>query len=87
MGLAEVEAFLAALPIGGAADIPEPLPEIAAWRPNLYREAHQVTLFGAAKTGKSTLLNSLLGADLVPIHPARSAGYVTPVRYGRTRDR
>jgi GTPase SAR1 family protein len=54
---------------------------IVDFRSVLWREAFQVTFFGTFKSGKSTLLNALLGADILPTRVLRATGTVTRIHY------
>ena len=48
------------------------------------RRDFRITLFGAAKTGKSSLLNGLIGADLLATRAFRTHRAVTEVCFGTT---
>lgn len=57
------------------------LRSVARSRDDLPRPERQVTFFGAFKAGKSTLLNSLIGAPLLPTRVNRATGVVTRIRF------
>ncbi|MGI8554637.1 MAG: dynamin family protein [Dehalococcoidia bacterium] len=57
------------------------LQEITASVDRLHRAELRVAFFGAVKTGKSTLLNALLGARLLPSRANRATGVATTISY------
>jgi len=56
------------------------LRSIVSYRRTLWRPERQITFFGAFKAGKSTLLNSLIGASLLPTRVNRATGVAVKVR-------
>jgi GTP-binding protein EngB required for normal cell division len=48
----------------------------------LLRPTRQLTLLGTFKAGKSTLLNALLGAEVLPVRVLRATGVVTRIAAG-----
>src|SRR5579872_7497450 len=50
--------------------------------PELRREERRVVFFGAFKAGKSSLLNALIGAPVLPARAQRTAGAVVSIRHG-----
>lgn len=73
--------FAASLP-----DLPEAarslLQPLDDARSALRRPGRRITVFGAFKTGKSSLINALAGAPILPVHARRGTGAVSRVRYG-----
>ncbi len=61
-----------------ARDLLRPLLDL---RPLLQRPTRQITVLGTFKTGKSSLLNALLGEDVLPARVLRATGAVTRLRY------
>lgn len=57
------------------------LQPIIDFRQTLWREALQVTFFGSFKSGKSTLINALAGADILPTRVLRATGGITHLHY------
>ncbi|HEX6509749.1 MAG TPA: dynamin family protein [Chloroflexota bacterium] len=57
---------------------------IAAIRSELSAPLRRITVLGAAKTGKTSLLNALLGAPVLPVLAYRSLSAVTVIEYGTT---
>lgn len=49
----------------------------------LRRTNRQVTFFGAFKAGKSTLLNALIGQNLLPSRTNRATGVITAITYSQ----
>mgnify|MGYP001269081858 CR=1 FL=1 len=80
--LQSLEPFFA-VSSGDASDSIRPLLEsLADFRQFLLRRERQITFFGAFKAGKSTLLNALIGAALLPTRTNRATGVVTIIQYG-----
>jgi hypothetical protein len=79
--LQTLESFFAALPGGSPGGAPELLRPLAVMREELRRRQRRIVFLGAAKTGKSSLLNGLLGAPLLPVRSYRSLGAVTSIGY------
>lgn len=67
------------------AQVPPPLrpllQQLATFRPILWRADMQITFVGAFKSGKSTLINALLGADILPTRVLRATGSTTRIGY------
>ena len=67
-------------------DVPDSVRALLASLPDLeqllWREQRQITFFGAFKAGKSSLLNALIGAALLPVRTNRATGVVTTIQYG-----
>lgn len=57
------------------------LQPVVDFRRVLWREEIQVTFFGSFKSGKSTLINAVVGADLLPTRVLRATGGITRIRY------
>jgi ribosome biogenesis GTPase A len=70
----------------GPEDAPEDAQGILApvleLQTGLRREERRVTFFGAFKAGKSTLLNALIGAPVLPARTHRTARSIATIRYG-----
>jgi hypothetical protein len=85
MGYSELNrltSLLAAIPPIAQTDLSDVLNPISHWGAQLDRVECRVTLFGAAKTGKSSVLNGLIGAPLLAARAFRTNRAVTEVRYG-----
>ncbi len=76
-----IETFLASLPTQ-AEQIPNELRDVARLARELRREEFRIVFFGAAKAGKSTLLNRLIGIDLIPVQGFRTSPTLARLRYG-----
>ncbi len=74
--------LLADVPAITHTDLSDVLSPIARFGAQLGRAEFRVTLFGAAKTGKSSVLNALIGARLLATRAFRTNRAVTEVRYG-----
>ncbi|NJP04364.1 MAG: hypothetical protein HC837_01390 [Chloroflexaceae bacterium] len=59
------------------------LQTIADYRAILPRPERHIAFFGSFKTGKSTLINALLGAEIVPTRVLRATGVVTCMGYAQ----
>lgn len=81
--LQTLEPFFSALPVDSVDGVPEVLRPIAELHGHLQRSECRITFAGAVKTGKSSILNALLGASVLPVHAYRSLGAVTVIEYGR----
>jgi ethanolamine utilization protein EutP (predicted NTPase) len=46
----------------------------------LERHEHHIVFWGTFKSGKSTLLNALMGSDVVPVRVLRATGTITSIR-------
>lgn len=57
------------------------LQPILDFRSVLWRDELQVTFLGMFKSGKSTLLNALMGADILPTRVLHATGSVTRISY------
>jgi hypothetical protein len=69
-------------PLDGAPDhIKTLLQPVVDFRSVLWRSPLHITFFGTFKSGKSTLLNALLGADILPTRVLRATGTVTRIGY------
>ncbi|MGI8827888.1 MAG: dynamin family protein [Chloroflexota bacterium] len=79
-----VQSFIAGMPPVPRGAVSPFLQSVRDLGAQFSRKERRVTIFGATKTGKSSLLNALLGAGLLPTRPYRRAGTVTTVRYGST---
>lgn len=80
--VSRVERFVSSMPPSGltvARDILEPILEMAR---RLSDPVFRVTVLGASKTGKSSLLNLLIGADLLPVRGFGTFDLPIDVRYG-----
>ncbi len=60
----------------------ELLKPIADMRSTMRCPRRQVTFFGVFKTGKTTLLNALIGTPVLPMRANRATGVITRIRYG-----
>lgn len=83
--LSELDGFFDRAPLDAPND-DEPftrlLQPVLELREELRRSERRIAFFGAFKSGKSTLLNALIGAPLLPVRAHRATGVVTTVRYG-----
>jgi GTP-binding protein EngB required for normal cell division len=66
-------------------NIPDLLPKyeksILTVRRLLQRQTVNITFFGTFKAGKSTLINAILGENLLPSRANRATGVITKIRY------
>src|SRR5690349_846945 len=53
-------------------------------RSSLHDPERRITVFGAFKTGKSSLINALAGAPLLPVRAQEGTRTVTEIRYAPT---
>jgi ethanolamine utilization protein EutP (predicted NTPase) len=80
--LEPLETFFSTLPIHPVDGVPEVLRPLVELHSRLRRPERRVTFLGAVKTGKSSLLNGLLGATVLPALSYRSLATVTEIEYG-----
>jgi len=66
-------------------NIPDLLPKyeksILTVRQLLQRQTVNITFFGTFKAGKSTLINAIMGENLLPSRANRATGVITKIRY------
>lgn len=77
-----LESYFSALPVDSVDGVPEVLRPLVELRGRLYRSECRMTFLGAVKTGKSSILNALLGADVLPVLAYRSLSAVSVIQYG-----
>lgn len=78
---ARLDRYLA-LPLGQAPEeVRAVLQPLIAFRQVLWRDEVQVTFIGTFKSGKSTLLNALLSAAILPTRVLRATGHVTRMSF------
>ena len=75
--LARLEPYFAGPRDAAAGDASAPLHD---WWRDLMRPERTVVVVGALQSGKSSLLNALLGAPVLPVRAGRGTGVVTTVR-------
>jgi hypothetical protein len=80
--LQTLESFFSALPVHPVDGVPEILRPLTELRDELQRPERRITFLGAVKTGKSSILNELLGAAVLPVLAYRSLAAVTVIEYG-----
>ncbi len=80
--LEALEPFFAVAPGDAPESVRAFLESLEGFRQLLWRQERQVTFFGAFKAGKSSLLNALIGAALLPVRTNRATGVVTVIQYG-----
>lgn len=60
------------------------LSKVQTCRSILRRPERQITFFGVFKAGKSTVVNAILGAPILPMRANRATGVVTRIGFGET---
>lgn len=69
------------LPDNAPPELVNLLTTLAEFREVIWRAERSITFFGTFKSGKSTLINALLGADVLPSRVLRATGITTIVHY------
>lgn len=81
-GLQRLQPYFDVSLVSASQDLRAVLQPIVDFKQILWRDDRQVTFFGAFKAGKSTLLNTIVGAPLLPARANRATGAITKIRYG-----
>jgi hypothetical protein len=69
-----------------SAELDTALAAVAECRQMLQRPERRITFFGVFKAGKSTILNALVGRDILPTRANRATGVVTRLSYSVKAD-
>jgi hypothetical protein len=77
-----VQSFLSTVPTDASGRTPPMLHPVEDAGARLHASEHRITVFGAVKTGKSSIVNTLLHAPLLLVHSHRTVSTVTEVQYG-----
>jgi small GTP-binding protein len=80
--LESLRPFFALSLTGAPEEVAAELEVVLSLRAMMWREERRITFFGAFKAGKSTLMNVIIGAPLLPVRAQRTTSAVTTVRYG-----
>ena len=80
--LSPLKKHFASIPTGSASEtVKAHLEPIMNYHKVLWRSEREITFFGAFKAGKSTLINAVVGENLVPTRVNRATGVVTRIGY------
>lgn len=80
--LSKLEKCLSSIPIENAPnEVKTLLQPIYNFQQIIKRQHKQITFFGVFKAGKSTLLNAIIGREILPSRVNRATGTITKIRY------
>lgn len=80
--LSSLEKCFSSIPLKNAPiEVQTVLQPISNFQQIIKRQDKQITFFGVFKAGKSTLLNAIIGRDILPSRVNRATGTITKIRY------